>query len=130
MTQKMITSARRLEGKLRDWARESNPMIGHHSANVEVRSAVAKQMQVDALRIADHIAALCDKPDELESYLIGYDLPNRTANMDAHGVIGISGAKRDAFDAALARRNDREGFRRGPDGRRERRTPDGAWQAY
>lgn len=117
---------------LRDWAAADAPAIGHQSADVAIRAKAAKAMQREAVRLADDLAELED--DTLEHRVTGgvHWLRNATVNMDdvRFDQYGIHAAERRVFDAAIARRDDREGFRRNERGLRERRLADGAWQAY
>lgn len=128
-TQAMFEAARVLSSRLAAFARETNPQIGHHSDSVSVRSSAAKELQGVAVVVAEKLESLTARPDALEAYLIDYEIRNDTVNMDPHGC-DIAAARREAFDAAISRRDERDGFRRNQRGFRERRQADGTWIAY
>lgn len=121
-------AAATLVARLREWAAAEKPMIGHASADESVRLLAARKYQSDAAKIADRIALMTE--DEMEAYFVGYDLRNETVNMDAHDLIGVGDAYQAAFDAAIARRDEREGFRRDERGFRQQRNAAGEWVNY
>lgn len=81
-------------------------------------------MQSDALQLVKEIEAIEDD-GSLERFFIDREFTGRTICWDPLGLFRIPGLVTACFDAAIDRRNLRDGFRRDSRGARQRRIATG-----
>lgn len=115
---------------LRTWAKEESPIIAYRlSKTVAERKAAARAMQREALALADRLEQMSE--NELESYVIlSGTLDHDIYQWDPQDFFGLQHRRKACFDAAIARRDERLGFRRDEKGRRQRRNAAGQWEHY